>query len=204
MAQQRSQAILSQSIPVEWYKNYVPPTPTIRPKLTESHQLPDLELSPVDDKQITDNTTTSNISTVPSATTMSRSLMSGIYASSLPINKLKLSVNANYESNQIHEVKKQTGPKETEVGKAKEFETKKEPPKENITVGSYTCFQLIGGRTFVPKAVANCLLSHPKFQNSGETATLQISSQQDPSFVEEEVREDQFVMESDNEEEESD
>ncbi|ETO00683.1 hypothetical protein RFI_36756 [Reticulomyxa filosa] len=50
----------------------------------------------------------------------------------------------------------------------KETETSEEQSNKKVTVGSFTCFQLIGGRTTVPKAVTTSVMAHSRIRYSEE------------------------------------
>jgi len=151
-----------QSTPVEWYENYVPPTPIIKPISAELYKVPDLELSFKDD-----NNLLSNVSIKTFDTAMSRSLMNGKYAASLPVHKIQMK--------ETTEIRKQSG------------------EKKKVTMGSYTCLQVIGNRTNV--------MTHPKFLfNSKEL--IHCDERIESQFVDEQEQfQDQFTLESDEEEE---
>jgi len=110
---------VSQSIPVQFYRHYVPPAPVIKPK-GEGDSLPDLELEAVVESEPisiggtvnTSNSKTSNTTNNSNTTTtnesnttsMSRS-MSGKYSASLPVHKMMMNSNVNYAAIKLEQSK---------------------------------------------------------------------------------------------------
>jgi len=187
--QQKSQPKVSQSIPAEWYKNYVPPTPTIKPKLGEVHKVPVLQLDSSVNIPVANNTKeTINQFTSEPTMMVSRSLMNGRYAESLPIHKIKKNANAtaNVTAFEKKELKNSSGQKEIDTERKKPSESL----KEKVTVGSFTCLQLIGGRTSIPKAST---MTHPTFvrATSENITTHKISPHNDNGEESEEEEEEE-------------
>jgi len=201
---QKAQMLVSQSIPVEWYKNYIPPTPTIKPKLAEANKVPDLDIGSTDNVELS-NSRTETTSSAANDTTMSRSLMSGTYAVSLPTHKMRMGVNIN--PNPSNKIESGKSTEQKEIGtKTKNIQG---PVKEKITVGSFTCFELIGGRTNVPRALTTSAMAHPKYmqktykdeeEEEDENKNEEQLSQPKKEEVEEDVPE-QFQLEEESDEE---
>ncbi|ETO15816.1 hypothetical protein RFI_21551 [Reticulomyxa filosa] len=120
-------------------------------------------------------------------------------------------------------IKKQSDQKEVDVDTNTQRNTISTTTNQKTTVGSFTCFQLMGGRsTFVPKAVTASAIAHPRFAKTGseqipnsKTETVKAKNnkaeeEDNPDEDDEDqmkaVEEDieQFALESDGENEESD
>jgi len=132
---QKQQPAVSQSIPVQFYRNYIPPAPVIKPK-GQGDDVPGLDLDPVAETQpisigggtTNSNTTNTNTSTKnDSNMNISRSLMSGKYATSMPINKM-MNPNANYAAIKLEQSK--TDQKDTDSDKTNTDKKKKKKKKK--------------------------------------------------------------------------
>ncbi|ETO29745.1 hypothetical protein RFI_07373 [Reticulomyxa filosa] len=142
----------NQASVLEFYKTYIPPAPPLKPVAPNgSNDLTQIELP--------ETTTITTIRTGPQSLT-------GKYAASLPVHKLTTFKTLSSNANKTDESKTASDNKEKEEIDT-EANTNSERKTDNITVGSYTCLQLMGGRHSIPKAVTSSAIAHSRILRAG-------------------------------------
>jgi len=145
----KPQQTISQSIPTNFYRNYIPPTPKIQPMKQEIIMEDQIELPPTSNDHIGINITATGGSfslknnkhpmSLPSKQFMFRLPPSQQYVSALPsINNNKKQINNNNKNNNDDD-------NEDDFKQNYKKNDMNIKPNSKVISGSYTCFQLMTG-----------------------------------------------------------